>query len=318
MKDLNDGDMARLIQNIPDEVTKAIADSLQLLQHACIQSQTDYQNDASQPLPSLLERCEKHIHKESRAEPVRLIHHLACTGGTLITKCLACSPNIQVLNELDPLSSKTSAAGLFNPTDLIQLLEHGNRSASLEDKLAIFMMGFKALFESSHVKGLRILIRDHTHSHFCAGDTLPERPTLGQIFAGHFKTLSIITVRHPLDSWLSMANNGWVEFSPGTLEEYARRYLVFLDAYSGTRVFKYEDFVDNPDDALSDICRELALPVPPQYQDLFMAHRFSGDSGRSGNVIRHRERRPIDEDLLTNARESSSFLELCDKLEYTL
>jgi hypothetical protein len=309
--------MSKLIENIPTEVTEAVAEALQLFQKASFRNQTD-RHDASQPLPSLLQRCEHYISSDRQPfqEPVRLIHHFACTGGTLITKCLACSPNVQALSELDPLSSKIPESGHFNPTDLIQLLQHGNRGASMEDKLGLFMASFSALYDSATDKGLRLLVRDHTHSHFCMGETLPERPTLAEILARKFNTCSIITIRHPLDSWLSLANNQWIEFSPATLDEYASRYQAFLAAYPDARVFKYEEFVASPDDVLTEICAELGLPFPPDYKSLFMAHSFSGDSGRKGDVIEARERRPVADELMAAAKESASFHSLCEQLQY--
>lgn len=311
--------MASLLNEIPPEVTEAVGESLELFQHARFR-QESRTSEPSLPLPSLLERCEELVkhHEKSTQEPVRLIHHFACTGGTLITKCLACSPNAQALSELDPLSSKTSAAGHFNPTDLIQLLQFGNRGASMEDKLGLFTAGFKALYDAATAKGLRILVRDHTNSHFCVGAALPERPTLAEILEPNFSTVSIITVRHPLDSWLSLANNRWIEFSPPTLDEYARRYLAFLAAYPNTRRFKYEDFVASPDEVLSEMCAELLLPFPSDYKDLYMVHQFSGDSGRKGDVISQRERRPVTDDLLAAANASPSFQSLCQQLQYVL
>lgn len=311
--------MGKLIGTIPTEVTEAVAESLRLLRQAHFQNQ-DEPHQALQPLPSLLERCEQHIaaERQPRKEPIRLIHHFACTGGTLITKCLGCSPNVQVLSELDPLSSKVSVSGGFNPTDLIQLLQYGNRGASMDEKLSLFMASFSALYDSTVAKGLRILVRDHSHSHFCVGTALPDRPTLGEIFANDFPTLSVVTVRHPLDSWLSLVNNGWIEFSPDTLDEYAKRYLAFLAAYPDTKQFKYEDFVAHPDQVLAEICTEFSLPYLPDYKSLFMAHGFSGDSGRSGMVIAERERRPVNEDLLVAAKASVAFGSLCQQLGYEL
>lgn len=302
---------------IPTEVTEAVAESLRLLRQGHFFGQRN-QHRASQPLPSLLERCEQYLAtgRQPQREPIRLIHHFACTGGTLITKCLACSPNVQVLSELDPLSSKLSATRAFNPTDLIQLLQHGNRPTSTEEKLSLFMASFSTLYESTLQKGLRLLVRDHTHSHFCVGTMLPDRPTLGEIFAKSFDTLSVITVRHPLDSWLSLVNNRWIDFSPDTLDEYAKRYLAFLAAYPDLRTFKYEDFVANPDHILTEVCTELSLTYEPGYNHLFMAHRFSGDSGRSGEVIAQRERRRVSKDLLAEAESSAAFLSLCQQLGY--
>lgn len=305
------------MENILTEVTEAVADALKILSQARSHEGPDRRAD-SQALPSLLERCEQYLGKDwkPQSEPVRLIHHFACTGGTLITKSLACSPNVQVLSELDPLSPKTPASGKFNPTDLIQLLQHGNRRASKDDKLALFLASFAALYGSASLKGLRMLVRDHTHSHFCTGEGVAERPTLAGILAAHYETRSIVTVRHPLDSWLSLVNNQWVEFSPATLEEYAARYLAFLSAYPNAKVFKYEDFVACPDQVLRDMCTELALPFPPGYQTLFPAHSFSGDSGRKGSVIAPRERRAAPDELVDEASESEAFRSLCEQLSY--
>lgn len=309
--------MSNKLQKIPPEVTEAIADSLELLQKSRYSSQDRLPEEATQPLPSLLERCRRHL-SEAGEEPVRVIHHLACTGGTLITKCLACSPNVLVLNELDPLSTKTTAAGLFTPTDLIGLLANSNRPASMEDKIGLFLAGFSSLHESSEQRGLRMLVRDHAHSHFCTGDALPQRPTLGEIFKKKFTTLAVVTVRHPLDSWLSLVHNGWVEFNPGTLDEYAKRYRAFLDAHGDKKVFKYEDFVDSPDQTLAAICSELLLPFAPGFKDLFMVHKLSGDSGRSSGTIGQRERRPLDDAIRSEVENSESFRALCEDLGYAL
>ncbi len=311
--------MGKLIDSIPPEVSEAVAESLRLFRQARFRNSSDpYQE--SQPLPSLLERCEQFISPSSQRpeEPIRLIHHFACTGGTIITKCLACSPNVHVLSEVDPLSSKTSSAGFFTPTDLIQLAQHGNRPISNEEKIQLFMASMGSLYAADIQKGLRLLIRDHTHSHFCVGDRLPERPTLGDMLSERYPTLSLVTVRHPLESWISLERNRWIEFDPPTIDEYAKRYLAFLDAYPQIKIIKYEDFVEKPDDLMVEMCSELGLPLRNDYQDLFMAHRFSGDSGRGGDAIGSRERRPEFESMLQAARSSSFFSALCTRLHYSI
>lgn len=311
--------MSKHVVTVSSEITEAVSESLHLFEQAQFRNRGE-RHEALQPLPSLIERCERYVgaDRTSRKEPVRLVHHFACTGGTLITKCLACIPNVEVLSEVDPLSSMQANKGKFSPTDLIQLLQSGNRGASLEDRLAIFRASFSATHEAANRKGLRMLVRDHTHSHFCTSDAIESRPTLGNILADLYKTRAIITVRHPLDSWLSLVKNGWVGFQPGTLDEYARRYLAFLQAYPNTRIFKYEDFVVHPDEALSGMCEELDLPFPADFQALFMAHRLSGDSGRSGEVIKGRDRRATPEALMDQAFKSPCFASLCKKLSYEL
>ena len=311
--------MGKLIETIPTEVTEAVAESLRLFRQAHFR-QPGNRHGASQPLPSLLERCEQYIaaERQPRKEHIRLIHHFACTGGTLITKCLACSPNVHVLSEVDPLSPMAPANGKFNPTDLIQLVQHGNRGTSVEEKLALFQATFGLLYNSSAAKGLRMLVRDHTHSHFCTGSEIESRPTLGRILSDQYQAQSIITVRHSLDSWLSLVKNGWVSFQPATLEEYARRYQAFLDINPNVRIFKYEDFVASPAGVLRELCEALDLPFPADFQLLFTAHSFSGDSGRKGEVIKPRERRPIANDLVAQVQDSLAFRSLCRQLNYEI
>jgi hypothetical protein len=306
-------------KKIPKQIRTAVHDALDLLESTEWEGAGEEVPSEPASLPSLLEQCGKLAEThEFHEEPVRLIHHFACTGGTLITKCLACSPNVQVLSELDPLSPMLAQKSKFNPTDLIQLLDHGNRGATIEDKLHLFKAAFGAMHGVASRKGLRMLVRDHTHSHFCIGGRIEQRPTLGQIINDQYEVRSMLTVRHPLDSWLSLVKNGWVTFQPGTLDEYAKRYQAFLDSYPSVVVFKYEDFVVDPDSVLQRMCTELELPFCHDFQSLFVAHRLSGDSGRSSGVIGLRSRRSISESQAEEVKSSMGFQSLCHRLGYEI
>ena len=127
---------------------------------------------------------------------------------------------------------------------------------------------------------------------------------------------SIVTVRHPIDSWLSLKNNGWIHFVPQTVDEYAHRYHAFLNECHEAPIYRYEDFLENPDSALGEMCRSLALTFPEGFMDLFTAHTFSGDSGRKGEKIQPRPRRPIPEDCYAQIYESGQLRTLCERLGY--
>lgn len=65
-------------------------------------------------LPNLIKACAK-IHHRSRAfseDPIRTVHHFACTGGTLIGKCIAASPGVRLLKI--PLKNRTYRSYLRN------------------------------------------------------------------------------------------------------------------------------------------------------------------------------------------------------------
>lgn len=71
---------------------------------------------------SLIERCEKALEESALATKpaLRVIHHLACSGGTLVSKCVAALPNVFLLSELHPTSKLHMGGGKpkFLPADV--------------------------------------------------------------------------------------------------------------------------------------------------------------------------------------------------------
>lgn len=250
-------------------------------------------------------------------EPVRTVHHFACTGGTLMSRALAAQPLTLLLSEVDPLSRLPFNAPLrFAPTDLILLAQAGPRGPDQATLEEMFLAGLQALRDGTGAQGTHLVLRDHAHSHFCVGPEVPARPTLRDLVARRFPTRGIVTVRHPLDSFLSLRVMGWVHFAPGTLEEYARRYLAFLDAYADAAVFKYESFVAAPDETTRQMAAELALAYDPDWKKALPAIRLTGDSGRSGDRIAPRPRRSVPDDIAAEAERSDRYRELCSRLDY--
>ncbi|SER10622.1 hypothetical protein [Thalassovita taeanensis] len=274
-------------------------------------------------LPSLLEQCQALCETPEAPLCVRSIHHFACSGGTLISKSLSALPNIVTLSEVDPLSqmqvsSEKSPPPTFAPTDLILGLRHAAREVDETLLAEVFNAGVRVSLEYLGRRGLYLLLRDHTHSQFCTERDPDERPTLYEILCNAFPVHSLVTVRHPLDSFLSLRLNGWILFSPATLEEYSQRYLSFLDRYGGLPVVKYEDFVADPEQVLAQMSEILNLPFNPMALDILQVIRLTGDSGRAGVRISSRPRRQVPAELETERAESLGYKALCDRLSYEL
>jgi len=265
----------------------------------------------SDTLPGLLEECLSLCEKagKQKSEPIRTIHHLSCTGGTLLAKCIASMPNVLVLNEVDPLSplpfkrDKPS----FTPTDMISLLRQGDSDISSDLIGRLFIHDLEIIREEQSKIGRSLVLRDHSHSHFLTGDTVAARPTLRDMIAQHFPIKSLVTVRDPVDSYLSMKKNGWHQhLTPPDFEEYCRRYLLFLEKYEGVEIIRYEDFVADPKATMRRICDVLELDYSDMFAEAFDTFQFSGDSGRSGGVIEARPRRKTDKgtvEILGSSRE---------------
>ena len=251
-------------------------------------------------------------------EPIRLLHHFACTGGTLISRIVASMPNVVLLNEIDPLSQLDLEKHKqpFFPTDLIAALQYSRRDVNDETIASMFMAALSVLRTELSETGRHLVLRDHTHSKFCVGSDIASRPSIREICSAITASRSVVTVRHPLSSYVSLTERRWVHFYPKSLEEYARRYIAFLDAHHDIPVFRYEDLVSDPDVVTRQICECLALPFVPSYERTLSAFSFSGDSGRTGNRIQERPQRPFPSATIAESEVSQSYAQLCDRLGY--
>lgn len=266
-----------------------------------------------------LQRCTALVESAPapRPEPVRTLHHFSCTGGTLIGKCIAALPNVQLLSEVDPWSTQLLPDALkFSPTDMVTLLRQSSRGATAAQIAGLFAAQVRFLQQDAVSQGLRLVLRDHAHSHFCHGAAVPERPNLRQLMPADLPLLSLLTVRHPLDSFASLQRNGWVHFEPRTLDAYCRRYLQFLDSYAGVPVLRYEDFVAAPQPTMQRLCTLLDLQHEAHFEQHFAGVRISGDSGRSGETIAPRPSHAAAVALESEAGRSLAFCTLIERLGY--
>lgn len=302
------------------KLAETIDEALDLLEEVPATAEEQPDSALKKAPASLLEECMELCaqYEAITPEPIRTIHHFACTGGTLISKCLAAMPNTQLLSEVDPLSTMEAGAPQkprFAPTDMIQQMRQSTRGADDEMLIELFLNNMDQIHANSENKGQRIVIRDHAHSHFCTGPDIHERPTLRDMLARKFPVASVVTVRHPLDSYLSLRKQNWAG-GVETLDEYCRRYLAFLDAYSDAPIVKYEDFVRDPERTMPDVCEHLGLPYSSDFEYLQTVFKLTGDSGRSGNAISPRPRRPVADELMSEKRASDQYGTLVEKLHY--
>lgn len=111
------------------------------------------------------------------------VHHFACTGGTVISRCIAALPNTRLLSEVDPLSNMGLEGKLFRPTDLIGLSVQGTHPVTISTRAAMFRAAALELLMDSRGKGLNLVLRDHAHSQFCVEAASQDRPTLFELLS---------------------------------------------------------------------------------------------------------------------------------------
>jgi hypothetical protein len=257
--------------------------------------------------------------KQNNSLIVRSIHHFSCTGGTLFSKCLAALPNVVILNEVDPHSRQefnVNKKSNFNPTDIISLLyqSSSNFNSNLIDE--IFLSDIHIIVNYMVSEGKKLVLREHSHGAYLVGNQVRRTNTIRNILKRCFEIKSIVTVRDPIDSYLSLHHNKWVHYYPKTFDEYCYRYLCFLSDNNNTDIIRYEDFLLDPQNMMKSICHILELEYSPNFINFFHRFKFSGDSGRTGRIIEPRTRRDYNDEFRKEVNGSSHYAQLIERLGY--
>ncbi|MGM0855823.1 MAG: hypothetical protein ACQEW0_01910 [Pseudomonadota bacterium] len=263
---------------------------------------------------SLLECCAAVVNADNdNAKPtLRIIHHFACSGGTLISKCLAAQPNVFLLSELHPTTrlGMNMEKATYTPRDITTQAIYGRVPNVDELAEKLFVNGIIETEKHICERGGYLVIRAHTHADYCTDNPVPEVDTLTKLLEPHFEIKHLATVRNPIDSFASLRINGWVHFEPNNFDDYCRRLSRFLDNFEECNILLYEDFLSNPQFQLSLVCENLGIPYDPACLDFMDIFKISGDSGRVGLDIYPRSRRSISTSYKNEISSSACFKEI--------
>ncbi|UPW20061.1 sulfotransferase [Agarivorans sp. TSD2052] len=255
---------------------------------------------------SLLERCELVCKQHEDKKPtIRIIHHLACSGGTLISKCISAMPNVYLLSEVHPFTELAVGTGQpkYAPSDIISLSKYAGIPKQKKLAAKLFKSAISEVYSHVESMGGVLVLRDHTHADFTTNEPIPEKSALLALLEDDYQIKSVLTLRNPIDSYASLVKNGWVHFEPKSFDEYCRRLLLLLEQFEPEKIFKYEDFLNEPQEQMQAIANVLNLPFDESFEDVFSMFKVTGDSGRSSAVIGSRESLAGDS-LMAEAKES--------------
>jgi hypothetical protein len=269
---------------------------------------------------SLLARCESVCQKYKSNKPViRIIHHFACSGGTMISKCLAAMPNTYLLSEVHPSTELHLGSGKpkYSPTDISSLIKYADIPNADELAAELFLSNIINAYEHVCLYGGTLVLRDHSHADFCLGETSKDRGAVYSLLEKHFQIQNIVTIRNPIDAYLSLVKNNWLHFTPASFEEYCRRFIAMTKEYAGCDFYLYEDLVKAPVPTMEKICQSLNLDFSNYFEYIFELFRVTGDSGRTSPIIAERSRADLSLEFLTEIKCSESFKEICKCYGYS-
>jgi hypothetical protein len=263
---------------------------------------------------SLLDKCEEVTDSYKKNKPViRVIHHLACSGGTLISKCISAMPNVYLLSEAHPFSDLHLGAGTpkFLPSDISALSRHAGIPQQQVLARKLFLESIKIADKHLTNMGSYLVIRDHTHTDYSTGEKECMHSAIVNVLQNDYNVISLLTIRDPVDSYAALVKNKWLHFSPPTFDEYCRRYNVMLNHFEDDNIVRFEDFVADPRKTMQKICEFLFIPYSELFEDILGVFRVTGDSGRSSDIIGSRDR-IASEDVLNQCKNSNEYQKICD------
>ncbi len=254
--------------------------------------------------------------------PLRLLHQMARSGGTLISRCLACMQGVALLSEVH-----AGATGFVNPLAQAQAWFapfDAAAWAALARRGAIpFPDAIETIERALRRQGHRLVLREWSHLDFTGVPILAEPPLrslTAEALGNRFDLIRFATVRHPLDQYLSAsavpALRGKLAVGP-----YFKGYRRFAEMAAEVGFVTYESFCADPASTMRRLCTSLRLPFDPTFVDRQASWtRITGDhaigGGRGGAAPRMLPRRACPRDTLDAITSNADYRASLEVLGY--
>jgi len=244
---------------------------------------------------------------------IRTIHHQAATGGTLISKCLAAQPRVCLISEVNPLGGGQIR---FAPLNLVsQFVAQYKDLVDADLRADFFKSQVDLLVRTCEGNDRELVLRDHSHP-----DYMRPRPRHGSTLRNHLKDYevkSVVTIRDPIDSYLSCIKRSWLDAIDQDFSRYCDRILKFVNDFDDVDVYRYEDFCVDPSATMKAMCSSLDLEYGQEFLQNFSTIKLTGDSGRTSPTISPPVRRELVEGLAEAAQASPNYQIICERFGYT-
>ena len=245
---------------------------------------------------------------------IRTIHHLAGSGGTVMSKALAAQPAVAVISEVSPVVGDIR----FNPYDPVQqfIANYARRNSDFiggksSDVFAreVFAARLSFVHKACTMTGRYLVVRDHAHSNFMQVQRQKKSALLVSLEEAGIPTRSLLTLRDPVDTWLNYIREGWDKSLDG-FQDFCERTEHIVSLFPKENIVLYETFCSEPEVVTEEMCRILQIPYEEGFEAKLSGIKLTGDSGRSSNKVELRPRRPVSDAVAAEINASEAYSRL--------
>ena len=218
---------------------------------------------------------------------IRLIHNLPRSGGTIISKCLGAQKDVVLLSEIHPKGTeiweKMKKPLLIG--DPIFQAQKWNNLFDQKDYEKIdstnlnFLEKIELIHEKTEEKNKKLILRDWAFIDFFG---IPyAEPTLKNSILDElnkkFNILNFYILRHPLELYISCFNSFSFFKDNYKFDFFIKGYEKYLQFAKKSKIFKFEDFIENTDVTLTNMCKILDINFDNDYLSKLKYINISGD-----------------------------------------
>lgn len=272
------------------------------------------------------------------------IHHVAGSGGSIISQVISAATNSILISEINPFSliRNGKKEPSFDPTSILWHLTYNSKEISAKNKLKFFFFQLGISINHAQELSKNLVIRDHTHStfNFLDNDIFLNNEKINSLFIDPLKMFyekngskinfprakPILSIRHPLDNYLSARKRKWLGAYCGfnlNIDNYCKALIKLqnhMKIKENALIIRYEDLCLDMEKVLTYTFKNLQVEYEiPELVDIDKI-KVTGKSGRKSVDISLRDRiiSEVDNDLIDEIKTSLSYNEYCKMNNYNI
>lgn len=203
-----------------------------------------------------------------------IMYCYARSGGTIINRCLGSLPDTIVMSEVNEIEG---AGDIEN--DLRTIKDQARGWYGIELNSIGYINNIQELNLIAKKQNKKVIIRDWSFVNFVPKKSNnfspPNKIPLINEFGGNNEFNFFAVVRNAIDVWLSLEHSSTLKNGDPDLE-YLLKFVEDLKN-NNIKIFKYEDFCNNPDEFMKELCKNTGLIYSDSYKNYNNFINFNGD-----------------------------------------